>query len=203
MGSLATRGLSFPFISHPPGTATPIPRQHLRSQLPCPFGARAQAGQPLQRPRPSLRPRTASPRPGPSPGKSRTRGSRDPGLRPFEWVRGGRRPGPRAGVTSEEGGSRAGKWAAPVAAPLVCGRALRTMATAPPAPRQPGSPGRSAHLSSHRWRRARTGTHTRGAWGRAVGARCAGAALLLPPGSRRLWACPQVLPREPRGGVCT
>lgn len=128
---------------------------------------------------------------------------RDPGLQPpprlqargSACLSGVRGPRPRAGVTSEDledgvaGGSRAGSRAAPVVVPLVCGRALCAMATAPPAPRQPGSRGRSAHLSSHRWRRARSGMHTRSACGRLGSSRGRQVRLSPPLSSRRLWAC--------------
>lgn len=191
-----------------------FPRQHLRSQLPCPFGARAQAG---QRPRPS----PAQPFTWPPPGVPQPRASRPPqapgrhggaggGSRPLSRVRGPSRGTGRLGLSWrkewEEGAERTGGSASgrpismrprsahhgnrsPSAEPARQPRAQR-------APLLPQVAARAGRARSHGY--ARAGTHTRGAWGRAEGARCAG-----PPGPRsyRLWACPQVLQSEPRGGV--
>lgn len=118
-------------------------------------------------------------------------------------------PGSAAGQ-SDFGGARGrsgkrrqgGRGAVPVAAPLVCGQAPRAMATAPPPPpraAQPRSPGRSAHFSSHRWRRALEGTHARARTlahsgrPRAPGGELEAPGVLGLPCPRRLWARPQVL----------
>lgn len=162
---------------------------------------------------PAPGPTAAFPRPGPSlegGGEARPRGPGPPDRPP--GPRQGRRPsqwGARPGGTSEEleegvgGGSPASRGALPVATPLVCGRARRAMATAPPAPRQLGSPGRSAHLSSHRWRRAPAGRHARtlGAPGGkprapgALGPPC-------PPGPAAYGRVPRCSRVSPKGCVC-
>lgn len=87
--------------------------------------------------------------------------------------------------------------------PLVCGRAPRAMATAPPtaqpaawgAVRTSPPTGGGAHGRARMHARART-LGPPGAWGRAQGARCARA----PVTHCHLWACLQV---SHEGGVCT
>lgn len=81
--------------------------------------------------------------------------------------------------------------------PLVCGRARRAMATAPPtaawgAVRTSPPTGGGAHGRARTQARART-LGPPGAWGRAEGARCARAHVT----PCHLWACPQVLQSEP------
>lgn len=89
--------------------------------------------------------------------------------------------------------------------PLVCGRARRTMATAPPTA-QPAAWGavRTSPPTgggAHGW--ARTHGHARSARLAPRGApRAPGALEPLSP-TVTLWACLQVLQVSPEGGVCT
>lgn len=89
---------------------------------------------------------------------------------------------------------------------LVCGRARRAMATAPPTahPAAWGAVRTSPPTGGGAHERARTHARARrlglpGAWGRAQGARCA----RVPVTHCHLWACLQVLQVSPEGGVCT
>lgn len=101
---LATKVLSSPLISPPPRIPPPFPRQHLRSQLPCPFGARAQAGRPRRAPGPP--PRRAPPPPFPGLGllwrEGERRGPAAPGL-PTALQAPGRGAGPHSGVRGPGG----------------------------------------------------------------------------------------------------
>lgn len=205
-GTSGNKRVKFPLFSPLPGLSPRFPRQHLRSQLPCPFGARAQAG---QRPRPSHRaafhlassgvPQPRASRPPQAPGRHEGAGG---GSGPLSRVRGPSRGPGRLGLSWrkewEEGAGRTGGSASgrPISMrPRSAHHGNRSPSAAPArqpraqcAPLLPQVAARAGRARSHGY--ARAGTHSRGAWGRLGASR----------GRQVRWAARAPLP--PPVGVC-